>query len=258
MQIECGVVTDQGTTRSRNEDNYLMGQSIKAHPDGREQRNQIMDTPCLVAVCDGMGGNSHGQEASMAAVESLLRNSQQLKSNLSANIMAEIDTLIQKANMDVVELKKNGYKAGTTLAMAYITDQEIVIANVGDSRVYQYANGELTRVSLDHNRYQELLFLSPQGQIKGKNELTQYLGIDPEDFMIEPHFTTLKNEECCLLLCSDGLTGEITEEEIKNVFRNNGSDSSDQIAQRFVQTAIDHGSKDNITAMVIKMNSQCL
>lgn len=176
MRIECGVTTEKGPVRSRNEDNYLIGNQslLDGAFGGSDQR--VVITPCVFAVCDGMGGRGHGQYAAQTAVKSLSEYSSRLEEVPTSALMNHIKTLIQKVNLEVVALNHKGVEGGTTLAIVYLSHVQIYLANVGDSRIYQYRNGKLSRISVDHNLFQELLELSivnaSNNRHKGANELT--------------------------------------------------------------------------------------
>ena len=262
MQIECGVTTEKGPVRSRNEDNYLIGNQSLLEGALGESDQRVVITPCAFAVCDGMGGRGHGQCAAQTAIKSLSEYSSRLDGVPISALMNHIKTLIQKVNLEVVALKDKGAEGGTTLAFAYLSHAQIYLANVGDSRIYQYRNGNLSRESVDHNLFQELLELSAvnpnNNRHKGANELTQFLGIDPEDFIIEPHYKCLDYSDMLLLLCSDGLTSSVSEERIARILENPLCETMDKVSKQLVEQAIKNGSKDNVTAMVLKIKFESI
>ena len=257
MRIECGVTTEIGNVRRRNEDNYLVGHEMLVEGASGNSIGGLLSIPSIVAVCDGMGGSGYGQEASLTAVKSLYEYSQRLHRADASEAKNSLEALIQKVNLEVVALKRKGLDVGTTLALAYLAKERIYLANVGDSRIYQYKDGRIKKLSVDHNRGQAYHDLTGGAgdcaKIKGANELTQFLGIDPREFIIEPHVESIEYSDMTLLLCSDGLTSVLSEEEIAKILANTQKKSMKLLSERLVEQALKHESKDNITVMVIKI-----
>lgn len=166
-----------------------------------------------------MGGKAQGELASLIAVRAL-------KPCSIKQVQEMAPVSIQMANTKICDEieKNNGKRMGTTLAALYIENDKAVCCNVGDRRVYRMHEGKLTQLSVDHNQVSQLVkagILTKEEARKNKNRhvLTQYLGIFEEEMLIKPAFS----EEITLddgnvfLLCSDGLTDMVNDEEITKI-----------------------------------------
>lgn len=254
IRLNYAVQTHQGKIRENNEDNFYWNGKIRADVNvnqlcykGVEVAGQI-----LAAVCDGMGGEAHGERASLMAVQTLKPCSvKQVQKTALASI--------QMANAKICDEieKNNGKRMGTTLAALYIENDKAVCCNVGDSRVYWLHEGKFTQLSVDHNRVSLLVaegILTQEEARRNKNRhiLTQYLGIFEEEMIIKPAFSeeiTLDDGDI-FLLCSDGLTDMVPDEEIVEILQ---IGKSEEQVERLVERALEHGGKDNITAIVCQV-----
>ena len=255
FRIECSAITYIGLVRENNEDNYYINGKYKADSSvdtegfvDKQQRDSY-----LYAVCDGMGGESFGELASMIAVESLAEYQ-------STDIKRTIREYIQKANKLICGeiVKNNGIRSGTTLALLYICDNKAISYNIGDSRIYLQRNEDLYLLSEDHTEAQRLVkmgIIKPEeaGSHKSRNKLTQHFGIFPDEMVIEPFVSEevglRKND--IFLLCSDGLTDMVSDDDIADILSLEGKDTTDMVKKLASKTQ-ENGSKDNVTIIVIK------
>ncbi len=254
LRIKIGVTTSRGNVRSSNEDNFLMnGKCLEISKDEKTLggRGKI---PLLAAVFDGMGGSSHGKEASLTAAALLSEYGRELVKLGDKLSVTELDQLIQRVNLGVCSIEITGRAPGSTLALLCMNDKKIYAANVGDSRIYQYQKKRLEQLSVDHNQAHDLISfgLKAEGR-SGKNILTQYLGISPEEMVIEPHYVTLENEKKYFLLCTDGLIEGIGETEIATII-DKYKYNVKKATQVMVSEAIRGGARDNLTAMLIRIS----
>jgi len=232
--LVAGGATDVGRVRAGNEDQLLI-----AEP--------------LYAVADGMGGHAAGEVASASAMEALLVA---FDGNPSAPGLVDA---VRDANRAVWEQSRESSELrgmGTTMtAVALIDegDEEVLaIAHVGDSRAYLLRDGELTQVTEDHSVPEELrragrLSAEDAATDPRKHVLTRVLGVDSE-----VEVDTFKVVPCRgdrLLLASDGLFGELSDEEIASILRRRSD--PERVAQQLVTMAKDAGGADNITVVVI-------
>jgi len=257
FRIECSAITYIGLVRENNEDNYYINGKYKADCNvdtegfvDRKQRDSY-----LYAVCDGMGGESFGELASMLAVKSLAEY--QL-----TDIRGTISGYIRKANKLICDeiVKNNGIRSGTTLALLYIYDNKAISYNIGDSRIYLLRDGDLYLLSEDHTEAQRLVkmgIIKPEeaGSHKSRNKLTQHFGIFPDELVIEPFVSEevklRKND--IFLLCSDGLTDMVSEDDIADILSLEGKDTTDMVKKLASKTQ-ENGSKDNVTIIVVKVD----
>ena len=234
--LRGGGATDVGRVRSNNQDQLL-----------------VADT--LFAVADGMGGHAAGEVASLAAIESLRAH---YDGNRSADGLADA---VRAANRVVWERAKQGAELrgmGTTLtAVALIEgerddDDVLAVVNVGDSRAYLFRDGELEQLTDDHSVPEELrragritdaeAAVHPQ-----RNVLTRALGIEAEVEVDCFQVTPYRGDR--LLLASDGLHNEVSDDDIATVLRK--VRDPDEAAKRLLAMAKDHGGHDNITVVVV-------
>ncbi len=235
--LRWGAATDTGLVRRNNQDHLLV--------DGH-----------LFAVADGMGGHAAGEVASQVAIDALRTA---FPSSGDAPGADALVGAVHEANSAVLRAAEGDAALrgmGTTLtAAAVVTEQgeeRIAVANVGDSRAYVFAHGDLTQLTEDHNVAEEL---ARAGQI-GPDEvgshpqrhiLTRALGIFPE--VAVDLWEVLPYPGDRVLLCSDGLVREVTDDQIAAVLRRLADPT--QAAEELVARARAAGGSDNITVVLI-------
>ena len=190
-------LTDVGRVRTHNQD-YLYSSS---EPVGKFQN--------LFLVADGMGGHQAGDFASRFVVESLVSY---LEHHWEGQIIAELQNGIQKVNeaLYAKSMEEPSLRGmGTTLVAATIEENTLYVANIGDSRLYLYRNGQLTQITRDHSYVEEMVALgqirrNSQDYLKHKNIITRAVGTENRvraDFFEE---SLLPGD--LILMCSDGLS----------------------------------------------------
>ncbi|MBR3134561.1 MAG: Stp1/IreP family PP2C-type Ser/Thr phosphatase [Clostridia bacterium] len=237
------ATSDVGEAREINEDFFFI-----SYPDDPVQ---------IYIVADGMGGYNGGEIASKLAVDSaknyILSNFDKANKDRESLIDLIKDSS-QYANMIVYEKAQSSEelkKMGTTLDVCLIYQSRAYISHIGDSRIYRLRNNFFRKITKDHSYVQQLLDegkITKQESITHpeKNMLMKALGVKP---FIEPDTTVkgfLKGD--VILMCSDGLTNMVSEDEIKNIILENPTDATKML----VQKANDLGGKDNITAIIIR------
>lgn len=254
FRIAYSGETNIGKVRSNNEDNiYLNGayrKNVKANVFSCE--GSCSDKRALFAVCDGMGGDSFGEVASLCAVKALFPAKK-------GKVRESAEYAIYQANAQLCErMSKLGKRCGTTLAALYIADTAAVCCNVGDSRVYLYRDGSLSRLSEDHSKAQTLVRLGTISEkqarnFRGGHELTQYLGIFEHEMIIEPHFSReiALEENDIFLLCSDGLTDMLSDDKISLLI----SEAPDAraVKESLISAALENGGVDNVSVIVLSV-----
>ena len=257
LRIESSAITHIGLVRTNNEDNYYINGKCRTHSEvvAEGYTDDIIRDSYLYAVCDGMGGESYGELASMIAVKTLAVYQ-------SSDIRYTIMEYIRRANMYICnELSKfKGVRSGTTLALLFIKGNKAISYNIGDSRIYLKRKRNLYLMSEDHTEAQHLVRhgLLNENEVAGhqsNNKLTQYLGILPDEMIIEPYVSQeikLKKNDM-LMICSDGLTDMVSNDEIADIMAQTHLDSA-AIAKELAATAQEHGGKDNTTVVVVKVS----
>lgn len=211
---------------------------------------------CFGVVCDGMGGPKAGDIASEIAIKEI---ADKFTEGWKADITTEdakslLVKAIKTANLKILGLSssdKNYEGMGTTVVAAFCKDNDVLIANVGDSRAY-LADAELRQISKDHSLVQELIekgeLTEEQAQnYPHKNVITRALGINNH---VEIDFFNVQLDDSCLLLCSDGLYNFSTGGEILEIINEN-KDITDKSSD-LIDCANRNGGGDNITAVLIK------
>ena len=199
-----------------------------------------------------MGGHNAGEVASKMAAEQIV---QYIDENYSLECEETlISNAIKAANEDIYKFSKTNDKLngmGTTVTAALVTPKFIYIANVGDSCCMAFKNGELKKITKDHSLVQELLDSGTISEVEAvnhpkKNIITRALGtcIDVEVDV----FRLDINQYNLFILCSDGLTNEVTKEDILRIIDNENNYIS--IANNLVDLAKEKGGRDNITVLL--------
>jgi serine/threonine protein phosphatase PrpC len=234
--VHWGARTDIGSVRQRNEDAFLAQEPV-------------------FVVADGMGGHVGGATASAVAVAEFQRLVD--GADPTSETVAEAVARSNDAILRLVDGNPDLAGMGTTLVgIVLVTEggQTYWLGfNIGDSRLYRFLDGELTRLSHDHSVVQELL---ESGDItvdeipfhQDRNVVTRALGSDPEP--VADYWLLAPHDGERFLLCSDGLTGEVPESRIAAVLSEQGDPQL--AASMLVAEALDAGGRDNVTAVVIQ------
>jgi len=237
ITLEAAALTDVGKVRTGNEDAY----------------GYCLDAGVFI-VCDGMGGAAAGEVASRLAVDTLTErlcavNSPEDRRKVLEDSIAVANRLVYDRASQDVSLQG----MGTTLVAASIQDHHALIAHVGDSRCYLSRAGKLTRETNDHSLVDEQVRMGHMTQEDAdrsplKNVITRAIGTQPT---VEPDISQIPLESGdILLLCSDGLTREVPEENIASILR--GPGTLDEQCRKLIEAAIEAGAHDNVTAILVR------
>ena len=251
MKTNYEVLSVKGKIRPVNQDNYFANGWTKKMEDSDGESCGSLDKEYQIfAVCDGMGGEEAGEVAAAIAIERLYHYSPKSFENHWLDY-------IDEANRKICEYEDtHNMQMGTTFAGLYITPDKVISINVGDSRIYQIRDGKIRQLTKDHNEYQTMLesgiIADEKRMKKAKSRLTQCLGISESTFKLEPYVVELEAavEGDIYLLCSDGLYGVLSEEQIINTVLSHRKQKN-CICKNLVEIAEKCGSRDNITAMVV-------
>ncbi len=253
LTVEAACGCSKGRVRSTNEDNFCFGgQCLEPVNEGLEQilcYEAPLKNGAFMAVFDGMGGENDGEAAAFAAARQMLRS----RRGLGALLMPDRQYLLgltRQLNGAVVAAARERHtdRMGSTMAALYFSRSCVYSCNLGDSRAYRLREGALVQLSRDH-----VASGYPHGG--KKPPLTQYLGIDPEELLVEPHIageTPAPGDQ--YLLCSDGLTDMLTDSEICHILRS-GTDVRECV-RRLLTGALDRGGRDNVTAILCRLQER--
>jgi PPM family protein phosphatase len=253
MRIEISGQTHVGMKRNHNEDNLLL------LPEER-----------LVVVADGMGGHSSGEIASKIAVDEMAEFFRMTSQDQDITWPYKMDksknydenrlaTGIKLANMRIFEkaLVEQKYKGmGTTIVGVYFAkDSEVVVGHVGDSRVYFFRQGTLRQVTEDHsllNDYLKAKKLTPE-EIEAfphKNVIVRALGM--KDNVLVDVNRVEPQEGDVFLLCSDGLSGMVTDAQIQSILQS--QPVLDKACAQLIDAANANGGNDNVTCILAQFH----
>lgn len=235
--------TDIGIVRSKNEDALDYG--------------ILSDGTAWSIVCDGMGGVHGGKIASTAAIEMVSEKIRKCY-NVSMSVSSLENLLLSSittANVDVFDrgIYDESLKGmGTTIVSAIVKNNEACIAHVGDSRAYIIRNNTIEQITKDHSLVQQML---DSGQITKseyennpiKNIITRAMGVS-EKIDIDFDFVNVKEDDA-LLLCTDGLSGLVSDERLLEIYR---TTDFEFLADKYIQEANNNGGTDNITVVIMK------
>jgi protein phosphatase len=251
LLIKASGISDVGLKREGNEDFFSTD-----------------DTMGLYIVADGMGGHLAGEVASRIAVEMINKSlvkwvdegtpEEELFGNPDSSLTARgnyILSSIQLANRVVYELaleNEQYHGMGTTAVVLFVSPTLVVAANVGDSRIYMLRNGHIERLSKDHTIVAEQVDMGIMSAEEAENSplrhvLTRNLGsaehVEPDIFELVP------SENDRYILCSDGLTDLVTDEEIRAIAAEGHEPA--KLCHRFVELVIQRGAHDNTTVISV-------
>lgn len=265
VKFSSAVIVDKGRVRGNNEDNFFFnGQHLTAeNRDDDALLTEESSAPLMVyGVFDGMGGEALGEEASLIAASVLKEYTERARLTPERDAKGAVLRAIREANDQICQMimERGEKRIGTTFAVVYVQNDIARVINVGDSRVYLYRNGKLTQISVDDTSVQRMIELGVVAKEEAKthasaHKLTQHLGIFQDEMEIEPHISEeiLIQKGDMFLLCSDGLTDMVEDDEIANILRH--TTNAEQGVSELVRVALEHGGKDNVTALLIRANS---
>ncbi len=231
--VELAGETDVGRQREANEDSYVVAVPV-------------------FAVADGMGGAQAGEVASRTAADVLKE-----RGDGAGTPEEELTELVREANRRIYRMAREDPSRrgmGTTCTAAMVTDRGVTIAHVGDSRAYRLRDSDLEQLTLDHSLVAELERsgqLSPEAAENHpqRSIITRALG--PEaDVEVDAHTHSARSGDV-YVLCSDGLTGMVSDDEMAAILT--GEKSLEEAVQSLIRAANQGGGRDNITAVAFRL-----
>jgi len=251
QSLQAATLTDPGRVRDHNED------CIESRPDIG-----------LYVLADGMGGYNAGEVASGMATSLISYGLQETWSPKEIERLGRDDAKatserllreqIARANNAIFTTSQNNPECagmGTTLVVTLFFDNFMTVAHIGDSRLYRLRGDTMEQVTRDHSLLQEQLdsgLITPEEAklSQNKNLVTRALGIDPT---VDPELHVYETQVGdTYLLCSDGLSDMVEDEEIRVTLVTLRSNPNLTV-QQLIQTANDNGGRDNISAMLIRV-----
>ena len=254
MEITFGARTDTGKKRTNNEDNFCAEKDLG-----------------LFLVVDGIGGHFAGEVASEMAANTIKEYIKKIFGGKKTKILGEYNPGISKianqlvsgirlANRMIYEASqnKNKYRGmGTTLAATLFLKHRVIIAHVGDSRIYLIRNNDIKQLTEDHSLVSQQLKIGLITEQEAKNSqmknvIVRALGAFGSIEVDTSEIIPFKND--CFLLCSDGLTDLVEDSKILKIVGDNIEDL-DRACVQLIALANERGGDDNITVLIVKVNS---
>ena len=241
--MKISSLTDIGNTREMNQD-YLYS-----------SEESVGKLPNLFLVADGMGGHKAGEFASRYVVEHIVRSIKGSKEEEAVRILSESIETANRKLKEYADAHQQMRGMGTTIVAAVIQGRTLLVANVGDSRLY-IVGDEITQVTQDHSLVQEMVRLGQMDPQSAKNHpdkniITRAVGVS-EKVKIDIFERQLRAGEY-IILCSDGLTNMVEDSVILQILH--GAGSLSEKAERLIELANKNVGKDNITVIIIEPNS---
>jgi serine/threonine protein phosphatase PrpC len=273
VQVDFGAVSDKGKVRPNNEDAFLIMrtgrymQKLVTNIDPELIAERQEECAYAMAVADGMGGLAAGEVASSMAITTIvnlmlssvkwalkLDHREFREREIQEGIERAVDYL-GKADFAVGRKAKEDQKferMGTTLTVSYSFGDDLFIFHVGDSRAYRFHDGRLDRVTRDHTLAQAMADMGDLSQEaadkhKFRHLLTRAIGHHGGKVDVEIHHLKLTDNDQ-VLLCSDGLTDLVSDQQISQIL--GGKGSSQNKCEGLVNLALNNGGKDNITVVL--------
>lgn len=233
-------ITDRGTVREQNQD--------ALYHESKEHTATLL-------VCDGMGGARAGNVASALAVQAFIAALERQ----SAQPDVRLTTALAQANEQVYQCahRNPDYRGmGTTLVAALVEGRVAHIINVGDSRAYYLSPQGIEQLTRDHSLVQDLVtrgHITPEEARThpNKNVITRALGVDSK--LKGDLFTKEMEPGSMLLLCSDGLSNMLEDQELLETVQQGGDCA--QRCQRLIDRALERGARDNVTAVLLALDT---
>lgn len=266
--IYSSAMSNEGLMRTNNEDNFFLQGKMMPEKHSKGAFSHISkDTNCFIAaVFDGMGGECAGEKASFLAASELMKYHKQLTERPLGleSCLGILDEYVRSANRCVFQAawrQKELEGMGTTFASICVCGNQAVSLNIGDSRVYLFRNGVLEKLSTDHTEAERLVRLGviSRDNARKRNErfaLSRYFGISPEEGLMEASVSEvidIENDDI-FIVCSDGLTDMLSEEDMKSIISNHTL--PEDICSALVEQAIKNGGRDNITVIVSRVEQE--
>ena len=236
--MQAAGISHIGLVREKNEDKYIMDLQQK-----------------LFVICDGMGGHKGGKIASAMAAQVIER---QYTSNDEQDRAAALNAAINAANQKIWQVGSDNpeyQEMGTTATAAVIAGERLIVAHVGDSSLFLLRDGQIRKITTDHTLARQMVMdgLLGEDEIRTcayNHILTRAVGVQAN---IEiDNYTEIIQPGDQIILCSDGLTDMLAEEEMLEIMNENKAAADpEQLARALVDAALNKGGYDNITIIVL-------
>lgn len=233
-------LTDIGRKRQLNQDIVFTSE------------NEVGNLPNVFIVADGMGGHKAGDYASRYTVETIVK---EIEKSEEKDIVPVIRHAIEVANDKIREAASQDERLegmGTTVVVATCIDNLLNVANVGDSRLY-IVNDKITQITRDHSLVEEMIRMGGLDRASARNHPDKNIitrAIGAQDTIEVDFFQVPLEKDDTILMCSDGLTNMLEDEEIRMIL--NAQRDIVEKAEKLVEAANEKGGRDNIAVIIIE------
>ena len=233
-------ITDTGALREMNQDYFFASD------------DPVGNLPNLYIVADGMGGHKAGDYASRYTTQRMVASVSRSPGEEPVTILQEAITTANKLLIEEAAEDEAKRGMGTTLVAATILDGKLYVANIGDSRLY-VVGSKIRQITRDHSYVEEMVRIGELDRADARNHpdkniITRAVGAEDK---VEPDFFTVELQEGeIVLMCSDGLTNMLEDEEIRMII--SGARDLVEKAESLVEAANANGGRDNISVILIE------
>lgn len=259
--IQAHAISDQGKVRTNNEDNFFADGQVNTDP--QSGGNVFIEKTKLhshvFAVCDGMGGESYGEDASAMAAEALNEYFPAMKKSHGDKLRPLVDKYATDVNDRICRMVEERHcrNSGTTLAMLCFKEGHAYPFYIGDSRIYLYDGFDLYALTKDQTLAAEMLqhgvYTPEQAEMSyDRNKLMHFLGEDKDGkgMRATAQAPVPLRRGMRFLICSDGLSDMCSDLTLYEVL---SDDSQTDYAQKLIDLALEAGGSDNVTVIVIEI-----
>lgn len=233
------LVSDVGKKRKKNQDNFICDKTFNEPETMHTRRGGTAfgNKRMMFGIFDGLGGEEKGEEASYIAAR------EAANINFSKDIEVDLRRYCRETNEKICKYaeENNITSMGTTMATICFSRKKVFVCNVGDSKIYVIRNRRIKQLSQDHvyKLYN-----------KKKPPLTQCLGMPENETVIEPYIKRMRGRSGeVYLICSDGLSDKVNQEEMSDIVVNNGIETA---GDKLLSLALEKGGQDNISLIICK------
>lgn len=270
VAVEFAAVSHAGRVRTSNEDHYLImrfarsAKTMMTNLPSPQVRARVDEVGYGLIVADGIGGNPGGEVASQMVVTTLISlalgtpdwifSTEEAELNEVMRRMAHRFQRVQEALRAQGQRDGSLQRMGTTMCVALSLGANLIVGHIGNSRVYLFRDGRLNQLTRDHTQVQSMVDLGrltpeqaavhPRRHVLTRSFFAGTNTLEP-DFQL----TTLMSGDQ-LLLCSDGLTEMVRDDDIGSILSNPGS--ADEACNLLLDASLNNGGKDNVTAVLAR------
>ena len=241
--MKAYALTNVGVQRNTNQDFVYVSEE------------KVGNLPNILIVADGMGGHKAGEVASELAVNAVLES---IKANKKKDKITIIEQAIAAANEKVLEVASSDEKCkgmGTTIVVATVADNNLYVANVGDSRLYLIAD-DIKQITRDHSLVQEMVSIGELDKESAKthsrkNVITRAVGVEKK--LMADFFEVEVEDKTKILLCSDGLSNMVDDKELEAIIKECIGEGLEATVHKLIDTANSNGGLDNIAVVLAEV-----